>query len=334
MNTRSQKIRLGIFVIFSALILASLVVFFSARNLFKKTDKYYVAYQDVSVGGLELGSPVKYLGIRMGSISDIRINPEDISSVILELSIRPGTPIKSDSKADIVSMGITGLKAIEIRGGTNEAPLLEPGEYIHPGSSLTDQITGRAEIIAEKAEMVLNNLQIFTEPENLAKITTLAENMNRLVNNADKAVILLDTLMENNRVAINATFGAVNEISASLAVSSKNLEKSIAQIRGYMQSDTLNQILGNARDISLTLKETDLGELIENLSRVAYQTHQILLKVDSDINMSSKELLESQHLLNLTLENLNEVSRKINNNPSILFRASRVKGLPDEQLNQ
>ncbi|MDI3520898.1 MAG: phospholipid/cholesterol/gamma-HCH transport system substrate-binding protein, partial [Anaerophaga sp.] len=105
MNNRSKKIRLGIFIIVSSALLLFLVVYFTARELFEKSDTYYVNFHDVSVSGMEIGSPVKYLGINVGTISDIRINPQDITSIIAELSLKQGTPIKEDAKADIVSLG-------------------------------------------------------------------------------------------------------------------------------------------------------------------------------------------------------------------------------------
>ena len=176
MKRKSQSIRLGIFIFFSSLILSFLIAFFAARQWFEKTDNYYISYQDVSVSGLEVGSPVKYMGVSIGLISGISIDPQDITSIIVELSVDTGTPIKQDTQADIVTMGITGLKAIEIRGGTNQAEFLKNGDYINPGRSAAEEITGKANIIAEKAEKV-TNIQIFTAPENLSKFTTSVDNI-------------------------------------------------------------------------------------------------------------------------------------------------------------
>ena len=162
MRNRSQKIRLGIFLFVSLAILLSVIGFFTTREFFEKEDIYYVSYEGISVSGLEVGSPVKYMGIKVGTIKDIRIDPTNVNKVIIELSLQPDTPIKEDVQADITSMGITGLKAIEISGGSNKAQSLEPGSQIPAGSSLTQEITGKAEVIAQKAEKVLNNLQIFT----------------------------------------------------------------------------------------------------------------------------------------------------------------------------
>ena len=109
-------------------------------------------------------------------------------------------------------MGITGLKAIEIRGGTNQAENLKEGKYIKAGSSVTEEITGRATVIAEKAEKVINNLQMFTDPENINKFSEAAENINFLAEQLNRTVYRIDTLIRENRTAINETV-----LSAELA---------------------------------------------------------------------------------------------------------------------
>jgi phospholipid/cholesterol/gamma-HCH transport system substrate-binding protein len=62
MRRKTQRMRLGIFIFAGTLILIFLIAFFAARQWFEKTDTYYIAYNDVSVSGLEVGNPVEYLG--------------------------------------------------------------------------------------------------------------------------------------------------------------------------------------------------------------------------------------------------------------------------------
>ena len=332
MNNRSKKIRLGIFIMLSSALLLFLVVYFTARELFEKSDTYYVNFQDVSVSGMEVGSPVKYLGINVGTISGIRINPQDITSIIVELSLKSGTPIKEDAKADIVSLGITGMKAIEIRGGTNEADLLTPGSHIQAGSSLTSEITGKAEIIAEKAENVLNNLQVFTHPDTLAKIITALRKFSKMTDDADRAILRLDTIIFENKKDIDSTIENANKISTSILETTSTLEKTMARIDQLVQSDSIGDIIGNTREISQKLKETNITQLIDDLAGVVRRTKDLLIKVDDDINKGTKGLVETQEMLQSTLRNLEEASRKINNNPSVLIRKSKVKNLPDDKL--
>ena len=334
MRNRSQKIRLGVFLFVSLALLLAVIGYFTAREFFEKEDVYFVSYEGISVSGLEVGSPVKYMGIKVGTIQDITIDPKNVNKVIIELALRPDTPIKEDAHADITSMGITGLKAIEISGGTNEAEFLKPGSYIPAGSSLTQEITGKAEIIAQKAEKVLNNLQSFTQPENMNKITELINKITLLAEQTNQTVIKIDTIVTENRQDIREAIAPMNEISQRLDVSSQLLETTMKTIHLKVQSDTIDQILTNVRDVSVELQKADIKALIANVTEATDQTRQLLIKIDSDLNRSSRDFSESLHLLKLTLENLNEASMKINNNPSVLIRGIETKNPPDDNLNQ
>ncbi len=332
MKIKSQTIRLGIFIFISIVLLFVLIFFFAANKLFEKSDNYFVSYRGLSVGGLEVGSPVNYLGISIGSISDIFIDPKDVNVIIVKLAIKPGTPIKKDSYADIISMGITGLKAIEIRGGSNQAEFLRTGEYITAGSSVTEEITGRASIIAEKAEKVINNLQMFTNPENLNKFSDAAQNINLLAEQLNKTVYLIDTLIKENRTALNETVFSAKLVLSNFGESSQTFKEAMNGINRIIQSDTIQQIVENAHDISQHLKDTDLKLFIENLAAVTDQTRKLLYKLDENIENNSQELAESIRLLRITLSNLEEVSYKINTDPSILIRGSTEMNVPDKRL--
>jgi phospholipid/cholesterol/gamma-HCH transport system substrate-binding protein len=332
MKRKAQRIRLGIFVLISFVLLGCLIVFFAASKWFEKTDNYYVAYQDVSVSGLEVGSPVEYLGIRIGTISNISIDPQDINSIIVELAVDPGTPIKDDAQANIMTMGITGLKAIEIRGGSNLAELLGSGDYINAGSSTAEEITGRANVIAEKAEKVLNNLQIFTEPEKLSAFTNAAENINLLAGQLNSTIQLIDSLIEENRYEFTETVKTSHRIAGSLDSTSRTLNEAMRYVNDVITGDTIRGILGNAQMISQQISESNLKELIQNLADMSEQTRVLLYKIDQELDVNSQEFNESVQLLRATLSNLEQTSIKINSDPSVLVRGMGDKNIPDRRL--
>jgi phospholipid/cholesterol/gamma-HCH transport system substrate-binding protein len=323
---------LGIFIFISSVILLLLVGYFTARRYFEKTDTYYIAYKDISVSGLETGSPVKYLGITVGSISEIRIDPKDVNSIIVRISLKEGTPVKEDAVADIVAMGITGLRTIEIRGGTNEADFLQPEQFIHPGTSLVDDISGRAEVIAYKVEDVLNNIQAFTQEDNIRKFTEAAEKFSELANNANKSFSLFDEVLEENRTGIRQVVESVGTITLMLELTAEELYLASGRFNEIMQSDTLSVVLGNIRDISVSLKESNIEELIANLAFTAGQTQRLLVKLDADLERGSKDLSDNLILLKQMLENMNEVSRQISSDPSVLLRGQRARDIPDRRL--
>ena len=150
MITRSQKIRLGIFVAFSILAALITTVLIVAPKFMEQKDVYFIGYRDISVTGLQEGGPVKYHGLTVGNVEQISIDPEDVRRVIVEVTLDHGTPIKEDTYADITALGITGLMLIELRGGSNEAVTLKPGSFITAGKSFTEMITGQAEIYSRR----------------------------------------------------------------------------------------------------------------------------------------------------------------------------------------
>ncbi len=332
MKTKAQKIRLGIFIMISSVLLLILVGFFTARRLFERTDVYYVAYRDVSVSGLETGSPVKYLGINVGSISDIFIDPDDVNQIIVRLSLKHGTPVKEDATADIIAMGITGLKTIEIRGGSNEADYLEEEMFIRQGTSLVEDISGRAEVIAFKVEEVLNNLLDFTKTDNLEKISGAVEQISVLAENANKSFTMVNDIIVENREDLRGSIQRTTTITEQLDSTAGELHAAITQFNHVMQGEAIEEVLGNMRDISITLREANLRELIENLAATASQTQALLIKLDSDLDKGSQDLSENLVILKHTLENLNETSRRISNDPSILIRGQRARDIPDRRL--
>jgi phospholipid/cholesterol/gamma-HCH transport system substrate-binding protein len=333
-KTRAQNIRLGIFITISLAILLGLVGFFTSREFFEKTDTYYVQFHDVSVGGLEVGSPVKYMGIKVGSITDITIDPENVQNIIITLELEPDTPIRKDARADINTLGITGLKTIEIRAGSNDAVTLEVGGYIQPGSSITEEITGKAEIIAQKAESVLNNLQKFTRPENLDKITILAEEMTDLTRRTKKTVNNIDSLVMENRSAIQLAIKDVTATSSNLKQTSVLMNETLQRINLLVTSDSVSEILINTREVSQSLKEAEIAKMVQNISEAANQADELLIRINRDFDLNSDEITQNLRLLRETLENLNNASRKINQDPSILFRGVNDKRAPDSELNQ
>ena len=168
MPSKSQKLRLGIFIFAGIFAFLILMVIIGSEQIFKEKDIPEIT--DVT----------------------IHIDPEDVSRVVVSIALEPGTPIKRDARAEIAIIGITGLKMIEIRGGSQEAAILDVGEYIRPGGSITEEITGKAEVIADKIEILVNNLTKFTQPENLERITLLADKATNTFEN-------LNIILEENR---------------------------------------------------------------------------------------------------------------------------------------
>ena len=92
-------------------------------------QKRYDPYQTVvveSVAGLSIDAPVKYLGVDVGKVIQIGIDPQNPTHVRLRFQIERGTPIKQDTEAVLKTQGLTGIGFIELSGGSADSPPLTP----------------------------------------------------------------------------------------------------------------------------------------------------------------------------------------------------------------
>ena len=84
------------------------------------------------------------LGVEIGKVTDIKISETDINAISVLVSIKNDVSIKEDMYGTMNAIGITGLKYIEITGGTNEAKAVKSGGYIKskksPFSKIADQM--------------------------------------------------------------------------------------------------------------------------------------------------------------------------------------------------
>jgi paraquat-inducible protein B len=105
----SQKISptlIGAFVVGAVALLVIGVVAFGSGQLFRKTQQF-VLYFDGSVNGLHMGAPVKFKGVEIGSVKDIKLemglgNQVHKIPVIIEIDLKK-----------VIRRGVTREKAMD-----------------------------------------------------------------------------------------------------------------------------------------------------------------------------------------------------------------------------
>ena len=321
MITKSQKVRLGIFIgvaLFLLLFLLSLII---GSKFLEKRDIYYIAYKDVSVGGLDIGSAVKYHGISIGRVEELKIDPEDITSIIVKISIIKGTPIKSDVEAVIAAVGITGLKMVELVGGTQDVETLKPNSFITPGASLFDAISGKAEVIAEKLEFILNNLADIFSGESKTDLQDLIKNAKNSLSN-------INYILEENRDNIHYVFENIKQISDELVVLSSDAKKTVNDISAIINSAEIANLLSNLSTISDDINTAQLKKTIQDINKAVNEINTTFTHIDLTFVESRDDIVRSLELLKETLQYLNEFSRLISEEPSLLIKTRGFEEMP------
>ncbi|MCD6117458.1 MCE family protein [bacterium] len=327
MISKSQKIRLGVF--FTILVFLTILIFvlIIAPKMFQDRDIYYIGFKDVSVAGLQEGSSVKYHGLTVGFVNKISIDPKDITRVIVELSLEPRLPIKNDTKAEMFYIGITGLKVIELRSGTNEAENLKPGSFIQAGRSIAESITGRADVITEKAEIILNNIAKLINEKNTERFLGMVENTSILMNE-------VSNLLQHNRDALNTTIANTEQISGDLAAMSGRMKKVVAEFETFAMSDSLKQALGDFAEIASALRQARLVQLIRDMNITLNRANGILKEIEINVAKGSSNLVYSVESMRESIDYLNQFSRMISEDPSVIIRGTKPKNAPDYKLGK
>ncbi len=236
METRANHFLVGCFV------LALLAGIFSAGMWFARAQlndesTYYYTYFRGAVTGLSIGSTVRYRGVPVGTVSDIAIDDQNVELIQVTLSLRPETPVKTDTVAGLQPQGITGLSFIQLSGGTQGAnPLLpRPGKrraVIPSVPSPIDKIMDNAPLVVARVADLADRLTAVLSDENVRGIE-------RLVGNSADAAASLARVMANAE-------GAVDDARVSI----KGLDRTLADVdRLAIDARTL------VADVQRTLKE-------------------------------------------------------------------------------
>ena len=281
MVTKAQKVRLGVFLFISiGLLLIFLFVIIGSR-LLERTDTYFIAYEDVSVSGLQIGAQVKYHGIRVGRVETIRIDPYNINRVIVEITVERDTPIKVDTEASLILVGITGLKQVELFGGTQEAELLLPGGFIRQGTTFFDDISLSVEEITVKLDRVLSNIDSLTSPENQERFSNMLINLELIT---------------------HSTLSAVDKLEATIT------------------SEEFESILASTAKFTEDLAQTDLPSVVKELNEAIAQANQTFTHIDLMVIRSRRDILMTFETLKEAADNFEEFSRLLSEDPSLILR--------------
>ena len=311
--TRAQKVRLGIFLAAGLTVFVGGLLFLAGLKLIEGRDDYVVRYrdQDVSLNGLETGSPVKYSGIRVGRVDSVRVDPDDVSVVLVELSLDEGTPVAENSKADLGSQGITGLKYIELTRGKAGARIREPGEEIPAGTSLFDNLANKADQIAGKAEVVLDRVAVLASEDR----------MGRLIDTSEKFLATLNGVLTDNRESLKTLATSMTGTAEQANILAGELAKTAKQANALLAEATV--LVKNSKATPGRLDaflEQGTAVLAESKVLLGPEGAQkTLARVNTMLAQTNRQVVETIGMIREAAQNAAVFTEKIRDDPSLLL---------------
>lgn len=273
METRVNYTIVGLFVVLLTLAIA-IIALWLTQSLQEKPYKTYLVYMNESVAGLSKQAPVKYNGVDVGYVQNLKINLDNPQQVILNLQIEPYVPITEDTKAVLTVQGLTGIAYIGLQGGRpGSKKLLAEGDQDYP-------IIKSAPSFMMRLDQSLDNL---------------THNINQLTNN----VRLL--LNQSNLNAVAHTLKNIDEVTTTIAQDHQEIDSGIKSLQvALKQLPNLTQHLDKMAD-NMNQTSRGLNEALQMLNiqlfPEAFLALQSFRKLSQDISHFSQALNQNPNML-------------------------------------
>jgi phospholipid/cholesterol/gamma-HCH transport system substrate-binding protein len=294
METRSNKVRVGAFVLFFTAALAIFVVWLA--NDSGGTKREYDIFFKQSVDGLNKGAQVQFSGVPAGQVREIALWPEDPQFVRVRIEVNEGVPILQGTTAALEGVGFTGVSQISLDGAVKGAPPITCPEK-DTSASCPDGVPviptkpGALGELLNSAPRLMERLSTLTErmgellnDRNQKSLANILANLERLSGSLADGAPEMKSVLADTRVAVRQAGDAAEQIGQLAATTNGELQPIAADLRKTVQSaqrsmDALEGAVNDARPglkafSTQTIPEVsqlvrDLTEMSEALTGVA-----------------------------------------------------------------
>jgi phospholipid/cholesterol/gamma-HCH transport system substrate-binding protein len=261
-HTQQFKVRLGLFVLGGlTLFVVAIFIIGKQQNLFNPVFKLSTTFYNVS--GLQVGSNIRFSGIDVGTVNNIKIINDTTVWVdmIIQKEIQPF--IKSDCEAGIGSSGLIGDRVLIIAQGNDSSPMVKSGQQIASNEPIeTDDIMASLLITAGYTETITQQLADIMVKVNsgygtlgrLIHDTLIAQNLTSIVENFQLGSVGVLVLIDSTKHEISNIMSSLEATANNAQVTTQQMEEIIVDINnGY---GTLGQLISDttiAPNLSVTM---------------------------------------------------------------------------------
>jgi phospholipid/cholesterol/gamma-HCH transport system substrate-binding protein len=249
----------------------------------------YVLQTRGSVSGLNAQANVRYRGVEVGKVETIRFDPQDSRIILVDISVRAGTPLTRGTYAQLAAQGITGLSYVELEDDGSSAELRQPDDtarielrpsFLERFSGSGEQLVGRIAAVAARLETWLSDDNRQQTERALAAIERAAQDVSTLTTGMQAGAKALPGLA-------SATAQTMKEAQALIA-DVRNLTATLER-----RSETLERVAASAERIGASIEQVArAGDTL--VQAVGAETVPRLNVVLDDIARASRSL---EHLI-------------------------------------
>ena len=332
MTPNRERVWVGLFVVIAIAVLSfTAIAVWGGLGSSGVTHRTYFKFS----GGVQSGTPVRYGGMRVGTVRQVRIDPGDSSRIEVEFVVDRSTPVKMDSVAKIASLGALSDNYIEISAGTPGAAPLPPGGEVNSIESIgiaqlgeivqslvpqindaLQKLSGRLndlQTTIARANDVLNDANRSNLSQTLARANDILNDRNRA--NLSDSLASLQQVLNDSKPKLSTGLTSVNEAATKLVPLLEDMRKTSARADQTLSS--LNSLLSENRE-GLRLSVSELREVLAKSGATMDQLQELMNQNAANVN----EILEN---MRSSSANLKSVTETIQTSPSSLIRGINIK---------
>lgn len=275
MENKSHAFLAGLFALFfGAAVVVALVWLRGNQERLRE----YVVVTKYSIGGLNPEAQVRYRGIRVGKVRDIRLDPNDPGDILITIAIAESIPLTKGTVAKLASQGVTGIAhVLLLDSGKNREPLVADGRppRIVMVPALLDEVSESGTAALRQAQEVMTAAGALLNEENrrrfaatLANLEAASASMKPALDNMNASLLQVRKLLDDqNLKSISRAAGEVGPLLADTR-----------QLVNRMQAtaDKLDVAIGDASAGGMSALMPRINELAADFSMTSRQLSRVL----------------------------------------------------------
>ncbi len=308
MEREAHYTAVGAFVVLVT-VMAGLFVYWYSEGRDRRNYVPYEIYFPGSVTGLSQGSSVRYLGVEVGKVRRIRLDPRSADRVQVVVEIDQSAPVSSKTTAELSTLSIaTGILYIDLRQNQGNREVLPPvpSEHypvINTVRSNFDTFLASLPELAGSTAVLLERAQEIFSPSNSAALADMIKNLHAASERMPSAMRNLDILLQD----LDRTSGEVRTLVQSLQRTTGELGPAVTQMTRRLSSTAQH----------LETASANINHFIqENQGAVAGFTRDGLPQLQRMVDQASD-----------AAEQFRELARSLKNDPSQLIYQPAPQGV-------
>ncbi len=278
----SKELKLGLLAIITIVLGIWGYKFLMGQNVLSKTHDYVVKFSNVDQ--IAVSTPVTVSGIPVGTVTAIELDPVDLKTAVVHISVDGNLPVTKDTKVEIYSvslMGERGLRLVIPRPCSGEDCAVDNDElrgrtigmldsYLGSGGldSTFSKLTGNAGSIIDSLNAKLS------DPNGDGRVYDIVKNFDEMSKNLAATTANLNELIINLNTHLNNMGGSIDGMLA-------NLEDNNAQITAIMQNAA--ELTGKLKDAPIDQTFVELNQLLKTTGTTFGEVGGTLEQVESTL---------------------------------------------------